>query len=254
LLGFLLEVGADPAQIPNNASYKTGVGIENLDTTFTLDVCDDPGFPPTFVYKLDPGQWYSYSGVGSFWCRITPGQPNLQAGYNVTVWVNPGGAANIGGQIVPNTGAQAVNIAGPNPLPVQVVTPATQVNVGPPVNPIPPGQDFSFPMPIAGRIVLFQATLVTSGTLAVRYPYFQFMVGGAAYRFLMSNIAVHRYQTWIFTGGPGIVKPYTRTADQVVTFGFPDVFLPAGSNVSSYTGNMDPSDQWYNIVMCMSAN
>lgn len=254
MLGFLLEVGEDPAQIPNNASFRTGVGIENLDTTFTLDVCDDPGFPPTFVYKLDPGQWYSYTGPTGFWVRITPGQPNLEAGYNVTVWVNPGGAANIGGQIVPTTGAQAVNVVGPNPLPVTIVTPVSQANIGPTPNPQPAGTDFSFPLPAAGRVVLFQATLVTDATPVERGPFFEFNLSGAQYRFLPATVLQGPSSTIVYVGGPGLTTPYTRTNDNYWNFGFADVFLPAGGNVSSATEGLQPGDQWYNVMMCVSAN
>lgn len=250
MLGFLVEVGSDPAQIPNNSSYKTGVGVENLDATYSIDVCDDPGFPQQFVYTLDPGQWYSYSGTNPFWARITPGQAN-PSGYNVTCWVNPGGAANIGGNHT-TPGAIAVDVIQPNPLPVSIITPNTQVNVAPSQNPWPAGQDWNFPLPTAGRVVLFQASFATDGTLQARYPYYQVTIAGLQYRFLMSPIVIHRQQTWIFTGGPGLSKPYTRTGDQVVTFAFPDVYLPPGTNIGSYTGNLQAGDQWYNIAMCMA--
>jgi hypothetical protein len=252
MLGFTMPVGTDPIQVPNppnTPAYRTGVGIENLDTVLTMDLCDDDSFPSPFIYTLEPGNWYSYSGSGTFWARLTPGQSGNSS---ALAWINPGGAANVGGNKNPNSGGLSVDIVAPNPLPTTIVT-SSVLNVGPSVNP-GAGVDWTYNLPQAGRIRILQASLQLSNAIKTRYPYFQIYIGGIAYRFLMSDMTAHRQSLWNFVGATGLGNPYSRYGDTVMNFSLPDIFLPAGSQVGSYTGSMDSGDYWYNIVMSMEGS
>lgn len=94
MLGFATFVtqGIPTDVTTKNVPNKT-VGIENLDPTYSIDICDDQNFPVDFTYILNAGQWYQYSGTQTLYLRVTPGQSTT----SVKVWINPGGSANIGG-------------------------------------------------------------------------------------------------------------------------------------------------------------
>lgn len=250
MLGFLMVITDDPTQVPNTPTepvYSTGVGVQNLDSEYAIQLADDPSFPNQFIYVLGPGQWYTYTGSKTFWVRVMPGQTSSDGTpvAAINAWINPGGAANIGGV---GGAVQLVEITD-QPVLVELVTnDASQSLVNQPNS----GTDFSYTLTDGGQLVLFQATLITSALAVERYPLLQFNIAGRTYRIPMSPNGISASSSFNFVGTPGYGPPYEAVGPNLMMFALPDAPLPPNTIISSSTVNLQAGDQWQNVSMSVS--
>lgn len=155
-------------------------------------------------------------------------------------WINPGGAANIGGV---GAGSQPVSIISPVPLPVSVVSlPATSAKMN-----ARSGQMYSQIMPEATRLKLFHAVLrITDTGGELRYPTFEINMAGNRFRVPMSMLSLGM-GAWEFTGIPGAFQPFQRYEDNLIVFPLPEIALPSETIISLPTRNFADTDRWQDI-------
>lgn len=253
MLGFTITVTSDPAQVPNNPGWG-GVGVQNVDPVSAIELCDDPGFPNGYIYTLEPGSWYAFAntstvnpatgepitqGTQSYWARTDPG-------VSANLWINPGGAANIGKPLAGSGALDAVASI------IALNMPIVESSLDPPL-----GEDFQFTLPDASRVAALQMSLQTGTSSALnRYPYLY--IWSSTSKSLPFKIQVSAdpippnsfNQFFGYLGGP---RPFVRGADPVQSFSIPNLLLPAGTLVQSFTRNLDASeDQWSDIGLILA--
>lgn len=134
-------------------------------------------------------------------------------------------------------------------------SPVYTVNVANPAA----GSNWSYTLPAPSRLMGVSAQLAAGGA-GNRYPalWITYNSGFPQARFAMTAAALAGITQWL-QGSPGMFLPFIAPgADSSGVppsqYGFaPDLFLPAGTVISSSTGGLLATDQWSNIYLTLSA-
>jgi hypothetical protein len=245
MIGFQMLITTDPTQVPNNQLaqvYETGVGIQNLSASYVVDLAHDDVFTPNsqFSYPLAPRQWYTYTGQKTFWAKINPVDSNgatVPEGASCLCWINPGGAANVGGV----SGTQSVAVVSPERLAVAIEV-TTKALI--PKQNTRRGQAYSQIIPEAGRLKLFHAILHIENGGLLRLPRFELNIAGDRFKVPMV-IGGLGPGDWEFTGIPGAFQPFQ--SGLLTVFPLPEIALPSETIISLPTINFDENDRWQEI-------
>jgi hypothetical protein len=249
MLGFTITVTSDPAQVPNNPGWG-GVGVQNVDPTIVIELCDDPGFPNGYIYNLEPGNWYAFAntqainpdtgqvvltGTQSYWARTASGSSAL-------MWINPGGAANIG-----RFGSAAGTALAVSNASIAALSASIAESLDPPV-----GEDVQFTLPSDSHIAALTMTLQTDGEGSDRYPYLYIWKGSLAFKVPMAADPISIDTSAEFYGYTNWPSNFLISgAGPVQTFSIPDLLLPEGTLVQTFTRNLQLGDQWSDVGMIL---
>jgi hypothetical protein len=115
------------------------------------------------------------------------------------------------------------------------------------------GADWSYTLPAPARLKLVSAVLYAGNLAASRLPLLNIVMGGRNNLFPVATVLTINQLGYI-DWAPGLALAEVAGGGYFyLTAPIPDLLLPAGSVVSTYTEAITTADQWQQLVLTFSA-